>query len=460
MKRYSILITLVLSTAVMAVAEPFRIANLVVFVRFADEKTGSWAHNRDYYEQMFNDDSEDANSVRRFFLDMSYGKFDWQSTVAEVEYQDSHTRNYFKPQSAENSEGYSAFEAALGLDLRFKTLIKDMCAFLEEELPEDIELDLNNDGEIDNIVIIISGNSEYSSSNMLWPMNNRASSGTLKGLKAGNFLRVFDKANGYKSMVPQPLNTGVLCHEMSHTLNAYDLYTSSSNKLEPVNIWDLMSDNQTIPQSFTAYTRNQYGADYGEWLTAAEIPLLEESGEYSLLPVNSTDGGHVAYRIVPDSKRDEYYMVEYRDKSDKWDKSLPNSGLLVYRVNPKIKGNLGSAFEVYIFRPGGSTSASGDISNAPLGPDTKRYSFGGENDTDYPFYSDGTRAPFSISGVSKRGGELIFTYAPLESGSAVTEILSEASAEDIIYTLQGVRIQKVTYPGIYIVNGRKRYIVP
>ena len=63
-------------------------------------------------------------------------------------------------------------------------------------------------------------------------MNNRGATAELRGLKSGNFLRVFDQANGYKSMVPQPLNTGVLCHEMMHTLNAFDLYTSGDNKLE------------------------------------------------------------------------------------------------------------------------------------------------------------------------------------------------------------------------------------
>lgn len=460
MKRFLTLAAVTLLTSLSMLAEPARLANLVVFVRFADEKKGSWAHSRDYYEKMFNDDAADANSVRRFFLDMSYGNFDWQSTFSEVEYQDSHNRNYFKAASYDNDEGYGSMEASLGLDLRFKTLIKDMCEFLEDKLPEDVELDLNNDGEIDNIVIIISGKSEYKSSDMLWPMNNRGSAGTLRGLKAGNFLRVFDQANGYKSMVPQPLNTGVLCHEMTHTLNAYDLYTSSSNKLEPVNIWDLMSDNQTVPQSFTAYTRSAYGKAYGDWLPKENIPLLEEKGEYTLLPVNSTKKGNVAFRIVPDSKKDEYFMVEYRDNSDKWDASLPNSGLLVYRVNPKIQGNLGANFEVYVFRPGGSAADPGTIEKAPLGPDTKRYSFGTEKDTDYPFYSDGSRTPFSISGVRKSAGKLYFTYEPLSGGSAVDEIAADPNAEEVIYTLQGIRIKEVTAPGVYIVNGKKRYIRP
>lgn len=78
-------------------------------------------------------------------------------------------------------------------------------------------------------------------------VNNRGATAYLGGVKVGNYLKVFDGANGYKSMVPQKINTGVLCHEMTHTLGAYDLYTTKGNAnstLEPVNVWDLMSDNQ------------------------------------------------------------------------------------------------------------------------------------------------------------------------------------------------------------------------
>lgn len=437
-----------------AFAEPVKMANLVVFVRFADENKGHWQHDRDYYEKMFNDTTQDANSVRNFFLDMSYGRFDWESTFAEVEYQDSHTRGYFQPKSSTNPDGYSSLDVLF--DTRFKTLIKDMCIFLEDKLPEDIELDRNNDGEIDNIVIIISGKSDLSASKMLWPMNNRGATAELRGLKSGNFLRVFDQANGYKSMVPQPLNTGVLCHEMMHTLNAFDLYTSGDNKLEPVNIWDLMSDNQFKPQGMTAYMRSEYGKYYGDWIPEEKIPTLTEEGTYTLPAISTRDTETVAYKIVPDPAKPEYFMLEYRDNSNVWDCSLPASGLLVYRVNPSLNGNTGANFEVYIFRPGGSTDKAGSIAKAPLGPDTKRYTFGTENDDDYPFYSDGTRAPFSISGVQKAGKEISFKVKFSSTGdSGIDDLPADNDSEKIIYNMQGIRIREITSPGLYIINGKK-----
>jgi len=430
-------------------------ANVVCFVKFADQVDNAWEHDFDYYEAMFNSTGEGANSVRNYFSDMSYGKMDWESTLVLTEYVDSHNRGYFCEKSDSNPDGYTFLDVLL--DTRTKTLVKDLCEFMSDKIPDDVVLDANNDGTVDNMVIIFNGNSDIGASKMLWPANNTAPAARLKGLNVGNYLKVFDGANGYKSLVPQKLNTGVLCHEMMHTLNAYDLYTSGSSKLEPVNVWDLMSDNQKKPQGFSAYMRMTYGADYGAWLPESDIVTLGEAGEYELLPVSSKEEGCVAYKIVPDKNKPEYFMIEYRDKADMWDASLPNSGLLVYRVNPSVNGNLGNKFEMYVFRPGGSADAAGQVSKAPLGPDTGRTSFGLANDADYPFYSDGTRAEFSITDVKKTGKGMSFRFYPDTDGDSAVDGIEadDDSSEVIIYNLQGVRIDRISSPGIYIVNGKK-----
>lgn len=456
MHRLSIsLFAAVLSLCIFA--EPYKMANVVCFVKFADQVENSWEHDFDYYEAMFNSMDEGANSVRKYYSDMSYGKMDWESTLIFTEYVDSHSRGYFCEKSASNPDGYTSLD--LMFDFRTKTLVKDMCEFLSDKIGDDVVLDADNDGTVDNIVIIFNGNSDIGASKMLWPANNTAPAARLKGLNVGNFLKVFDGANGYKSLVAQKLNTGVLCHEMMHTLNAYDLYTSGSSRLEPVNVWDLMSDNQKKPQGFSAYMRMKYGADYGTWLPESEITTLEEAGEYELLPVSSTEEGNVAYKIVPDKGKSEYFMVEYRDKEDFWDESLPNSGLLVYRINPSFNGNTGKDFEMYVFRPGGSLTAAGQISKAPLGPDTGRASFGLVEDADYPFYADGIRAEFSITDVKKTERGMSFKFYPNTSGdSAVEGIEADSDTPDVIYNLQGVRLNRITSPGIYIVNGKKTIV--
>lgn len=453
-------------------AEPYKMANIVCFVKFADEADKAWEHDFDYYDKMFNSTEEGANSVRNFFSDMSYGSMDWESTILPFEYVDSHPVGYFLPKGSSNPDGYTDLD--LMLDLRIKTLVKDMCLFLDEKIAsydfngdgfvdenDKIVVDANGDGEVDNIVLIICGDSDISASRMLWPSNNRGASAYLNGVKVGNYLKVFDGANGYKSMVPQKINTGVLCHEMMHTLNAYDLYTSSGTpQLEPVNVWDLMSDNQNLPQGFTAYTRMTYGAEYVDWLPKADVVTLTDAGEYTLLPLSSKEEGNVTYKIVPDKKKAEYFMVEYRDRNDMWDSSLPASGLLVYRVNPLVQGNLGKSYELYVFRPNGSLSSAGLIKRAPLGSDTRRTSFGLADDNDYPFFEDGTRAYFSITDVRESDGRITFSFYPNITGnSAVSEIeMTEDSGDRQIYNLQGVRLDRIPGPGIYIIDGKKVFV--
>lgn len=454
MRRLISILALIAALAA-AAAEPCRLANVVCFVKFADEADGAWEHDYDYYEAMFNAPEEDANSVFNYFRCQSYGQLEWTSTIVRADYVDSHPRAYFQPKSDSNPDGY------VNLDLLFstrtKTLVKDLCAWLPTALPEETVIDGNGDGEIDNLVLIVYGNSAIGASYMLWPANNRYPSATVFGKRSGNYLMVFDGANGYKSLVPQKLNTGVLCHEMTHTLNAYDLYTSSSSpKTDPVNVWDLMSDNLVKPQGFTAHVRTEYGARFGDWLPAREITTISAPGRYELKPLQEGPEG-VAYKIVPDPKRSEYFLLEYRDKRDMWDSGLPASGLLVSRVNPSVNGNLGAQTELYVFRPGGTTDKPGTVRKAPLGPDTGRLGFGSLDDDEYPFYSDGTRALFSLSDIAiGDDGLLSFDYAPV-SLSAVDEAVAEGA--QTIYTLQGVRIERITEPGTYIVNGKKIHII-
>lgn len=446
---------LIASLASLAWCEPYKLANLVCFVKFADQADDAWKHDFEYYETLFNASGDKINSVRNYFSDMSYGKLDWESTIVVTEYIDSHTRNYFCEKSDSNPEGYTYLDYILST--RIRTLVKDMCSFLNDKLPDDVVLDADGDGSVDNIVMIVNGNSERGSSNMLWPANNKISSATIRDLDVKNYLLVFDGANGYTSIIPQQINTGVLCHEMMHTLDAYDLYTSSTPKLEPVNVWDLMSDNQKRPQGLTAYMRMAYGKEFGNWLPENDVPVLSESGEYDILPISSREDGVVAYKVVPDPSQDEYFMIEYRDRSDFWDMSLPASGLLVSRVNPKVNGNLGAKHELYIFRPDGSTTTAGKISRAPLGENTGRLHFGRIDDADFPFYSDGTRAEFCITDVKKTDTGMSFRFWPETiADSAVGEIeADDTPAEDIIYTIQGIRIPRISAPGLYIVNGKK-----
>lgn len=211
-------------------------------------------------------------------------------------------------------------------------------------------------------------------------------------------------------MSPVPLNTGVLCHEMSHTLGTYDLYHVNDD-LNPVGVWDLMSDNLKTPQQMSAYTKYRYC----KWID--EIPEISTPGTYTLNPVGGSSKENIAYKINPTGS-DEYFIVEYRKKAGTFDIGLPSSGLLVYRINPNVTGgNLNyngttRLDEQYLFRPGGTTKLDGDISKAAFSAESGRTSLGGTADFK-PFYSDGKEAKFALANISSCGETISFDLLEL-----------------------------------------------
>lgn len=224
------------------------LANVVCFVRFADQTEEEWKNDRAFYEALYNDESENANSVRAYYKDMSYGALDWKSYLTAGEFISKRNRNYFRQKSDSNPEGYSPM---FGFELsRVREIVKDAADHINAGLPDDAVVDCNGDGYVDNLTLVIMGESEKSSRNgILWPMNLDMlnADATVKGASVKNFLIIFDAANGFKLSRPLAPNTGVICHEMAHTLNAYDLYTTDASTA--VGIWDIMSDNQVKAQA-------------------------------------------------------------------------------------------------------------------------------------------------------------------------------------------------------------------
>lgn len=276
-------------------------------------------------------------------------------------------------------------------------------------------IDANNDGLLDNICIIVSGNSELGGRHLLWPHRSDLALPDekaiyVKGKKIVGYLMVFNDANGWSSLSPVPLNTGVLCHEMSHTLGTYDLYHVNDD-LNPVGVWDLMSDNLKTPQQMSAYTKYRYC----KWID--EIPEISTPGTYTLNPVGGSSKENIAYKIKPTGS-DEYFIVEYRKKAGTFDIGLPSSGLLVYRINPNVTGgNLNyngttRLDEQYLFRPGGTTKLDGDISKAAFSAESGRTSLGGTADFK-PFYSDGKEAKFALANISSCGETISFDLLEL-----------------------------------------------
>jgi len=426
-----LLTTISMWTATLQAAE-LKKANLVCFVRFADETNGGENgmfvdHTFSHYEQLFNDKTPGAQSVYNYFKHSSYGQLDWTTSffpAAEGEqvmsYQATQPRGYYQEKTSINTIGW---EDATTMAARERALIKEIIGYLNTNVPSTTVVDADGDGLLDNLTIVISSCSELGSRHMLWPHRSDLVSATnefvINNAKVVGYLIVFDEYRTFPKTAPTTL--GVICHETSHSLGTYDLYHVSGN-LNPVGIWDLMSDNQDTPQQMTVYTKYRYC----KWGDLADIPTISTPGTYELNPVGGTTQEKIAYKIQPVGS-DEYFMVEYR-KKEGYDQSIPASGLIVYRINPKFSGgNVGyngttRLDEQYIFRPGGTTTADGTVTNANFSQESGRTAFGGLADNK-PFYSDGTTANFAIGNISACGETLTFDL--LETTKQL--ILSESS---------------------------------
>ncbi len=399
------------------------LSNVVVFVRFADEDATIFEREISHYETLFNDTTETANSVYNYFRSASYGQLSWSSIFYPTSgnegtitsYQAKHIRNYYKKKSDSNIDGYDD-ETAMGIDrvAREHDLVKEITDYLDTIVPADALIDADNNGTVDNICIIVSGRSEIGSSHMLWPHRSTlyTKEGYIQGKRVNEYIMLFDDANGYVNLKPVAINTGVLCHEMSHTLGTYDLYHGySGTNLSPIGVWDLMSDNLTRAQGMSAYTKYKYC----KWIT--EIPEISEPGTYTLNPVNGNTAENVAYKIKPIGS-DQYFIVEYR-RQQGFDAELPAQGLLIYRIDPRFTGNnsydgITKYDEMYIFRPKGTTTWNGELDAAVFSSESGRTAFGGSV-SEKPFYTDGTEANFAISNVSECGATISFDLLPAAS---------------------------------------------
>lgn len=372
------------------------INNLVIFIRFADDS--EFAEAMSGYDDSFNDTTAGASSLKAYFREVSSNQLTIDSTLyptppgsTVVSYQDAQPRNYYRPYDATtNPIGYTSDQTT-----REHTLLKNAVNAIASQVPAGLDIDSDADGLVDSVVFIIKGAPD-GWADLLWP--HRWALYTQTALINGN--RVYD----YNFQLSQAFWVGVLCHEMFHTLGAPDLYHYSNEYryLNPVGYWDLMEHTSDPPQHMLAYMKHRYGG----WVTG--IPEITISGTYTLNP--STAATNNAYWIASPNAADQYFVLEYRRKVGTFEGSVPGSGLIVYRIDVSEDGNgntYGPPDEVYIYRPGGTTTTNGAPDSAFLTLDEGRTEI---NDSTNPssFLADGSPGGLVISDVTTAGDTISF----------------------------------------------------
>lgn len=416
--------------------------NLSIFIRFSDDD--EFLNTYSSIDNMFNDTSENAISLRNYFRAASYNSIEiptyfypGHSGETIISYQDVYPRNYFQPYNeSTNTNGY---QTDYERQEREFSLLERAVNYINDNfpVPTDLNIDYDNDGLVDNVCFIVRGEvGEWSS--LLWPhkwsLYDRVVS--INGKQVYTFNFQLADATSY-------FNTSTMCHEMNHSLSAPDLYHYSYTGPDAVGIWDLMHANTTPPQHCGAYMKMKYG----HWVD--EIPEITESGTYTLNPISSPTPTNIAYKIATDDPN-QFYVLEYRDNTSLFETGLPGSGLLIYRIDTRFNGNAsydpsnGLYDEVYIFRPGGSYADNGDLYSAYFSSDAGRTEFSASTSA-YPFFSDGTPDNnFRIYNITNAGNTISFNYGTSSDCEPPTNLFASVENGDVTLSWDAV-VNAVSY---------------
>ncbi|WP_044077591.1 M6 family metalloprotease domain-containing protein [Prevotella sp. oral taxon 317] len=285
------------------------------------------------HQDFGNAEDRNTGSVKRYFSDMSGGKFKPQFDLYGPITMPKNVAYY--------GEGSSSME-------RYRELVSEACTMMDDSL-DFSKYDADKDGNVDLVYIIYAGYGESVSSidSTLWPKAFVCGTDIKKDGKYVRLAGISNELNGrpdgnYNSKSGLLINgVGLFCHEFSHCMGLPDFYPTVSPQWTTANDkqdfdaydnqgmeeWDVMDNgiylyNGYSPTAYTAWEREKMG-----WLT---IETLTKEGKVEL---KSIDEGGKAYRIKNDKNTsgNEYYIVE-NIQAKGWNKKLPASGMMVSHV--------------------------------------------------------------------------------------------------------------------------------
>ena len=311
---------------------------LIILVEFTDKdaipaKTFSKADAQSYYDRVANEkgfsDPEVGfkSSVYDYFYAQSDGQFEFNFDVVGP----FRLPNTYVTYGA-NDGGYGTNEANVG------KLIYDACRYADKKGNVDFtKYDWDGDGIVDQVFVLYAGQGENTCPddiNLIWPQEGTLGSigmsqqtFEMDGVTVKNFACSCELGEGGRID-----GIGTICHEFSHCFGLPDMYDKgtafgATSLHYGTYVWDLMNmgnylDNGYQPAGYTAYERAFCG-----WKTLTE--LNETTDITAMKPLS--EGGE-AYIIYNDGNRDEYYILENRQKTG-CDGGLYAAGMLITHIN-------------------------------------------------------------------------------------------------------------------------------
>ncbi len=370
---------------------------LVILAEYADYRFNLENPQEQFYRQLNEADYSEGGatgSARDYFVDQSNGRFSPRfEVVGPVTL--SHNMDYY---GSDNPT----------MDVRKGEMIAEACRLADTEKGVNFaDYDNNGDGKADLVYVVYAGyaQSNGASSNTIWPhmwfLSEEKIDLTLDGVKIDRYAcsSELEDLDGVRIA-----GIGTFCHEFSHTLGLPDLYaTGGSVPSITMGSWDVLdvgcyNNGSKTPAGFSSYEKSVLG-----WLVSDELVETSTDVELPVLSVSNK-----AYKITSSANENEYYLLENRSKSNRWDKYLDGEGMLVIHVNydkaaweNNEVNNDPNNLRVHLIPANNNFQASTDGSSIPF-PGTKNVSTFSDSTDPSATFSDGTLMGRPLTNIAQR----------------------------------------------------------
>ena len=304
---------------------------LILLVSFTDE-TFLEEHNHALYESIanepgFTNDMGFEGSVADYFKAQSQGAFELTFDVVGP-LKVSQTASYYGQNDKAGNDKYPG------------KMVIEAVNLAKEQISDWSKYDWDNDGEVDQVMVIYAGQGEASggAASTIWPHEYALEYARMNGDGTGPVtvgtnlvVNTYAVANERdKTSLGEAINgIGTICHEFSHCLGLMEMYDTEYSGNFGMYDWSLMDDGSYngdgfVPAGYTSFEKYSIG-----WLTPIE--LTAETTVSALKPLSVAQE---AYIIRNAAFPDEYYLLENRQLQD-WDRDLPAGGMLILHVDYK-----------------------------------------------------------------------------------------------------------------------------
>lgn len=292
---------------------------IIILIEFANMKFKS-GHNVQFYENVANKVGFKSNegyigSVRDYFLDQSGGLFDLTFDVIGPATL-SHNYDYY---GENDSEGYDKRPGEMMAEALEKV----------DSLVNYGDYDWDGDGMVDIVMAIYAGGGEADGGgvNSIWPHEWDLSSSDYRNVKILDGVTINNYACANEMASKKTTGIGTICHEFSHGLGLPDMYDLQYEGNYGMGSWSVMDSGAYggdgfCPSGYTSFEKMSCG-----WLEPVVL-----TNDTTINGMKSQSSGGEAYLLQNEGWKDEYYLIENRQKTG-WDAGLPGSGMLIIHVD-------------------------------------------------------------------------------------------------------------------------------